>query len=50
VRAALDGQTDNDALLHWTFLGQTRDPETGVVTLRSRTRQSGHRRRHCHVV
>jgi trehalose/maltose hydrolase-like predicted phosphorylase len=41
VRAALDGQMHNEALLHWLFLGQRYDPRTGVVSLHNRTRSSG---------
>ena len=41
VRAALDGNSHNDALLHWQYRGQCYEPGTGVVSLHNRTRQSG---------
>jgi trehalose/maltose hydrolase-like predicted phosphorylase len=40
LRAALNGHTDNDGLLHWLAVDQGRDAP-GAALLHSRTRQSG---------
>ena len=40
LRAALNGHTDNDGLLHWLTVDQGRDAP-GAAFLHSRTRQSG---------
>ena len=40
LRAALNGHTHNDGLLHWQVLGQGQEAGTGAAFLRCRTRHS----------
>ena len=41
LRAAINGHTHNDGLLHWQHIGQEQDDAAGAAFLHSRTRHSG---------